>query len=222
MNNERYTEQVAVSDDAYQPELVEKVIRIDRVNKVVKGGKRLAFRAFVISGDQNGRVSFGLGKSKEVPAAIKKGIERAKKNLRPVALIEGTIPHDVIGDYGSTRVIIKPAKPGTGVIAGGAVRILLEAAGFKNVYAKVLGSRNAINAARAALQGLLLCKNKETEEKLRGMSLPVFYRKLEEDPRTVRSVPTEAQKQAEERNQRAAQRPRRGKPENQNARRPAK
>ena len=205
MNNERSTDQVVV-EESLQPELVEKVIRIDRVNKVVKGGKRLAFRAFVISGDQNGKVSFGLGKSKEVPAAIKKGIERAKKNLRPIALVEGTIPHDVIGEYGATKVIIKPAKPGTGVIAGGAVRILLEAAGLKNVYAKVLGSRNAINAARAAMTGLLLCKNKESEEKTRGISLPVFYRKLEEDPRTVRAIPAVTQKPQDDRSQRGRSR----------------
>lgn len=214
MNNEKSTEQVLVVEDAIQQELVEKVIRIDRVNKVVKGGKRLAFRAFVISGDQNGNVAFGLGKSKEVPAAIKKGIERAKKSLRSIALIEGTIPHDVIGEYGSTRVIIKPAKPGTGVIAGGAVRILLEAAGYKNVYAKVLGSRNSINAARAALDGLLQCKDKANEEKLRGLSLPVFFRKLEADPRTVKAAPLEDSAQSEKRQ---GQRPRRPRTEHSNS-----
>lgn len=188
MNNEKInTDQVFIVEDSVQHDLVEKVIRIDRVNKVVKGGKRLAFRAFVISGDQNGNVAFGLGKSKEVPAAIKKAVERSKKSLRPIALVEGTIPHEVIGIFGSTRVIIKPAKPGTGVIAGGAVRILLEAAGYKNVYAKVLGSRNAINAARAAMEGLLQCKDKAVEEKLRGFTLPVFYTKLEADPRTVKA-----------------------------------
>jgi small subunit ribosomal protein S5 len=162
-------------------QMIEKVIRIDRVNKVVKGGKRLAFRAFVITGDQNGNVSFGLGKSKEVPVAIKKSIDRANKSLTNVQVVEGTVPHEVIGEYGSSRVIIKPAKPGTGVIAGGAVRILLEAAGYKNVVSKVLGSRNAINATKAALQGLQSLKVLEEEQKIRGKKLPVFIQKLEEE-----------------------------------------
>lgn len=213
MNNEKFTD--IRSYDAPALEFVEKVIRIDRVNKVVKGGKRLAFRAFVISGDQNGRVAFGLGKSKEVPAAIKKGIERAKKQLKSISIIEGTLPHAVIGVFGSTRVIIKPAKPGTGVIAGGAVRILLEAAGYKNVCAKVLGSRNAINAARAALLGLLSCKNKQDEETLRGKSLPIFYRKLEEDPRALYVAPGQPQKaNPDEKNQR---RPRTNRSDNNKA-----
>ncbi|MGE4169299.1 MAG: 30S ribosomal protein S5 [Candidatus Margulisiibacteriota bacterium] len=156
---------------------VEKVIQIDRVNKVVKGGKRLAFRAFVIAGDTQGKVGLGLGKSKEVPSAIKKGIDRAKKKYATIQVINGTIPHEVHGAFSASRVILKPAKPGTGVIAGGAVRILLEAAGIKDIVAKSLGSTNAINAAKAALNGLMKLKNLEEETKLRGKQLPVFVEK---------------------------------------------
>lgn len=178
-------------------QMIEKVIRIDRVNKVVKGGKRLAFRAFVITGDQKGNVSFGLGKSKEVPVAIKKSIDRANKSLQNVQVVEGTVPHEVIGEYGSSRVIIKPAKPGTGVIAGGAVRILLEAAGYKNVVSKVLGSRNAINATKAALQGLLSLKVLEDEQKIRGKKLPVFIQKLEEEDQP-KQAPAKKEEKAED------------------------
>ena len=155
--------------------IVEKVIKIDRINKVVKGGKRLAFRAFVIAGDQNGSVGLGLGKSKEVPAAIRKGVEKARKHLVAINIVNGTLPHEVIGRFGAARVILKPARPGTGVIAGGSVRILLESLGLKNVVAKALASRNPINCARAALQGLQQCKNLEQESVIRGKSLPVFF-----------------------------------------------
>jgi len=164
------------SNDRNKPEdsIVEKVIKIDRINKVVKGGKRLAFRAFVIAGDQNGKVGLGLGKSKEVPAAIKKGVEKARKHLVNINIVNGTLPHEVIGEYGSARVILKPARPGTGVIAGGAVRILLESLGLKNVVAKSLASRNPINCARAALVGLQQCKDLKSESAIRGKQLPVF------------------------------------------------
>ena len=162
-------------------EFIEKVIKINRVNKVVKGGKRLAFRAFCIIGDLNGSVAYGLGKSKEVPVAIKKGMDRAKKRLVKLNIIEGTLPHKVIGQFGASRVIILPAKPGTGVIAGGAVRVILEAAGLKNVVAKSLGSRNVINVARATLNGLLMCRNQSEAEETRGKKLSIFINKLEED-----------------------------------------
>lgn len=154
--------------------VVEKVIKIDRITKVVKGGKRLAFRAFVISGDQNGCVGYGLGKSKEVPVSIRKAIEKAKKNQKSVCMVSGSIPHEVVGEFGSARVLIKPAPPGTGVIAGGAVRILLEAAGFTDVVAKSLGSRNAINMAKAAMDGLLRCRDLKLEERRRSIKLPVY------------------------------------------------
>lgn len=152
---------------------LEKVIKIDRITKVVKGGKRLGFRAFIIKGDFEGSVGLGLAKSKEVPVAIKKGVERASKKQFKINLVKGTIPHPVVGKFGSCKVIMKPARPGTGVIAGGPVRIMLEALGVKNVVAKVLGSGNAINTARAALNGLLKLKDYDRQVKLRGKSLPV-------------------------------------------------
>lgn len=152
---------------------IEKVIRIDRVNKVVKGGKRLAFRAFVIVGDLSGKVGFGLGKSKEVPVAIRKGIDRAKKYQYTVEMMGGTVPHEVTGRCCASCVLIKPAPEGTGVIAGGSVRILLEAAGFKDVVAKSLGARNPINMAKAALDALLKLKSLKKEEERRGRRLPV-------------------------------------------------
>lgn len=165
--------------DEQENEFIEKVIKIDRVNKVVKGGKRLAFRAFIISGDQNGQVGYGLGKSKEVPVAIKKGITKSRKSFNKINMVNGTLPHEVVGVFGASRVIIKPAKPGTGVIAGGPVRILLEAAGFKNVIAKSIGSRNAINMTKAAINGLLSCRDIHEEEAKRGKKLPVYF-KIEE------------------------------------------
>lgn len=172
---------------------MEKVIRINRVTKVCKGGKRLAFRALVIVGDQKGKVSLALGKSTEVPGAIKKGIERAKKSLQSVNIVEGTLPHAIIGVFGSAKVIMKPASPGTGVIAGGSVRILLEAAGLKNVVAKSLGSDNPINTARAALQGLASLRSKEQEEINRGKSLPIRYVKLDESTLVTKKVVKEDQ-----------------------------
>jgi small subunit ribosomal protein S5 len=159
---------------------VEKVIQIDRVNKVVKGGKRLAFRALVIVGDGKGRVAIALGKAKEVPSAIKKGIDRAKKHLQGVYIVGGTLPHAATGASGSSRVLLKPAPPGTGVIAGGAVRILLEAAGYQNVVAKAIRSSSAINSSRAAMNALLQLRSKEQAEKERGKPLPIrFYTSVE-------------------------------------------
>lgn len=137
-----------------EKEDLDKVIKISRVTKVAKGGKRLAFRVLVISGDKCGRVGIGLAKAKEVPAAIRKAIEIAKKNYVDVKIINGTVPHQVTGKFCASKVIILPAQEGTGVIAGGSVRVLLEAAGFKNVTAKCLGSRNSFNAVNAALLAL--------------------------------------------------------------------
>jgi len=176
MENTRNKKSMHIEDDNTD---IEKVIRIDRVNKVVKGGKRLAFRAIVVTGDQNGSVGFGLGKSKEVPTAIRKAIERSKKNRKKVNIVEGTIPHPVVGKFGSSSVVLRPAKPGTGVIAGGPVRILLEALGIRNVVAKTNGSGNAINTLHATLNGLLLCKDLKEAEKIRGKKLPVFFVKDE-------------------------------------------
>lgn len=156
-------------------QIEEKVVKINRVNKVVKGGKRLAFRAFVVCGDKQGSVGLGLGKSKEVPTAIKKAIEKAKKNFITINIFNETIPHVVEGKAGASRVIIKPAKEGTGVIAGGALRIILESLGVKNVVGKSLGSRNPINMALASIDALKKCKVKSIEEKERNVQINTDY-----------------------------------------------
>jgi small subunit ribosomal protein S5 len=181
-----------ILNKAEEENVYEKVIKINRVNKVVKGGKRLAFRAFVISGDQKGNVGIGLGKAKEVPSAIKKGMDRAKKDYICVNIVNGTLPHKIVGRFGSSRVVLLPARPGTGVIAGGSVRILLEAAGYKNVVAKSLGSENTINAARAAINGLINCKNLEKEEQRRGKKLPVYIKKEVAEEKVTTTAKTSA------------------------------
>jgi len=135
-------------------ELQEKVVYINRVSKVVKGGRRFSLTALVVVGDGNGNVGVGMGKSAEVPVAIKKGVEDAKKNMFKFPLINGTLPHGVIGKFGAGRVMLKPAAPGTGIIAGGPVRALLELGGVTDVLCKSLGSDNALNMVKAAAQGL--------------------------------------------------------------------
>ena len=156
-------------------EIFENVVKINRVNKVVKGGKRLAFRAFVICGDKKGKVGIGLGKSKEVPTAIKKAIEKAKRNFISINTLDETIPHVVEGKYGASRVIIKPAKKGTGVIAGGALRVILESLGIKNVVGKSIQSRNPLNLALASIDALKKCKIKSQEELERGVQISTSY-----------------------------------------------
>jgi len=156
-------------------EYKERVVQIRRVTKVVKGGKRMGFRAVVIVGDQVSSVGLGLGKAAEVAAAIRKAVESGKRNQVKIPQYAGTIPHENIGKFGASKVVLRPAPRGTGVIAGGAVRTVLELAGIKNVVAKSLGSNNAINVARATIEGLTSLKEMEEEVAQRGKELKVKY-----------------------------------------------
>jgi len=160
-----------IAVESSQLQLIDKVVHISRVAKVVKGGRRFSFSAIVVVGDGNGRVGYSLGKANEVPEAIRKGMESAKRSMIEVPMQNTTIPHEVLGKFGASSVVLIPASPGTGVIAGGAVRAIMEAAGISNILTKCVGSRNPHNVVKATVEGLKKLRSPEQVSKIRGKNI---------------------------------------------------
>jgi small subunit ribosomal protein S5 len=161
----------AIKTNEEGPQLVDRLVAVNRVAKVVKGGRRFGFNALVAVGDSNAHVGIGMGKANDVSEAIRKAVENAKKNIVTVSIVNNTIPHEIIGHFGAARIILKPATPGTGVIAGGAARAVLELAGIRNVLTKCLKTTNPHNVVKATLDGLVRLKTREQIRKLRQIAL---------------------------------------------------
>jgi small subunit ribosomal protein S5 len=178
--------------DAIKPEFIEKVVHLNRVAKVVKGGRRFSFSALVVVGDQKGRVGAGLGKAGEVPDAIRKGVEDAKKNLITVPMSGTTIPHELRFKLGAAKVLLKPASPGTGVISGGAMRAVVELSGIKDILTKSLGTNNPINTTRATIAALQTLRTPEQVAELRGLNVPGMGRVKTAGSDTAKDADTEA------------------------------
>ena len=168
--------------DPTRLELTERVVQINRVSKVVKGGRRFSFSAVVVVGDGRGHVGAGLGKADEVPAAITKGIADAKKQLILVPLVDRTIPHPVTADFGAAKVLLRPASKGTGVIAGGSVRAVVESAGIRDILTKSLGSTNPVNVVMAAMAALRSLRSAQQVSEMRGVSVPGWRSETEREP----------------------------------------